>query len=236
MTHSAPAANGWKVALAASVAALTLSGSVFAQNKPAPAASSAAASEAGAEDRLMGALATREMDSLLNYYFEKHKVPSEKQAAVRSIAAWRELANPNTPPARRRALIADGVKGVDNFLAVAKDTEQLMNRAALIVEYGMKGQINQIEYFGESAARQTELNEAAEAVMKILDKTVEECEAQQNQALAGQVRPNAALMQKWQTLDAGCRRRSGRRRSARTGWRCRWTRRTRVGRRRRRRR
>lgn len=209
--------KGWKLILPASLAALALSAGICSNSahgqaaplinptgtpRTAPAGGTGAVSaDTAAEDRLMGTLASREMDSLLTYYFEKHHITPERQDVVKSIVAWREMGNANLPAARRRQLISAGIKGLANFLNSTKDTEALMNRAGQLIEYGMKGQINQIEYFGPSATLQTELNDSAEAVMKMLDKAIEECEAQENQVLVGQTRPSPALLQKWQTLD-----------------------------------
>jgi hypothetical protein len=141
------------------------------------------------------------MDSLLDYYFKKHNVSADRQATIKSGSAWRELNSPNVPPARRRQLLQDGIKGIRTFLDSTKDTELLMTRAGQLIEFAMKPQINQIEYFGEAPKTQAELNDAAEAVMKLLDKTVEECEAQAAKVLVGQTRPNPQVMAKWQALD-----------------------------------
>jgi hypothetical protein len=212
-------AKRWKLALPSTLAAMALAGGAFSRpalaqpiplvnptGAPTGAAGSRAnastgSAETAAEDRLMGTLASREMDSLLNYYFEKHHITPERQDVVKSIVAWREMGNPNLPLARRRQLIAAGIKGLSNFLNATRDTETLMTRAGQLIEYGMKGQINQIEYFGGSSTLQAELNESAEAVVKMLDKAIEECEAQENQLLVGQTRPSPALLQKWQALD-----------------------------------
>jgi hypothetical protein len=170
----------------------------------APARAPAGANSASAdvlEDKLMAALASREMDGLLDYYFKRHNVPADKQAAIKGIVALRQMSDPNIPPGRKRTLLKEAVKGVDTFIASTKDTEALLSRAFLFIEHGMKGQINQIEYFGESPARQAELNEAADAVVRLLDKAIEECEAQQNKLLAGQTRPTDALLKQWQVLE-----------------------------------
>ncbi|MDB5321122.1 MAG: hypothetical protein JWN40_2753 [Phycisphaerales bacterium] len=205
------ALRSWKLSIAASLAAMSLSGLAHAQVKNAPPARPAApgapvaaatvSPEAALEDKLMGSLAAREMDSLLEYYFKKHNIPPERQAGVKSIVAWRELSNPKMTVGRRRQLLQDGVRGVKTFLDSMRDTEMLMTRAAQLIEYGMKDAINQIEYYGETPSDQAELNESAEAVIKILDKTIAECEAQEGQVLAGQTRPSQALLTKWQTLD-----------------------------------
>jgi hypothetical protein len=167
----------------------------------APVAVRAASPGAALEDQRRGALAAREMDGLLEYYFKKHNIPPERQAGVKSIVAWRELSNPKITVGRRRQLLQDGVRGVKTFLDSTRDTEMLMTRAAQLIEYGMKNEVNQIEYFGENPTRQAELNESAEAVIKILDKVIAECEAQEGQVLVGQTRPSPALLTKWQTLD-----------------------------------
>jgi hypothetical protein len=201
------ARTSWKLAVAVSLTmASSFTGPAWAQNRGTGGAAAASASSAGAadkalEDKLLGALAGREMDSLLDYYFKKNNVPADRQATIRSIAAWREMNNPNLPAARRRQLLQDGIKGIRAFVQSTKDTELLMMRAGQLIEFGMKGQINQIEYFGESPKAQAELNEAAEAVMKLLDRTIEECEAQAAAAVAGQTRPNPQVMAKWQALD-----------------------------------
>jgi hypothetical protein len=218
MTFLQTGPKRWKLAVPATLAAMVLSAgvcSLSARGQATPlvnptgapraaaaaGATGAATSETAAEDRLMGSLASREMDSLLEYYFKKHNISPERQDVVKSIVAWREMGNPNLPPARRRQLIVAGIKGLNNFLRATNDTEALMNRAGQLIEYGMKGQINQIEYFGPSATLQAELNDSAEAVVKLLDKAIEECEAQENQVLVGQTRPSPALLKKWQTLD-----------------------------------
>jgi len=157
--------------------------------------------EAGLDDKVMSSLASREMDGLLEYYFKKNNVPADKQAAVKSIVAWRELANPKLPNARRRQLLQDGIRGIKAFIDSTRDTEALANRAAQLIDYGMSNEITTIEYFGETPAAQAELNDAAEAVMKLLDKTIAECEAQQTQVLAGQTRSSPALLAKWQALE-----------------------------------
>jgi hypothetical protein len=204
--------SAWRLPpVAASLVAMSLSGIALAQGTRAPAANKPAAGapvsaapvspEAALEDKLMGSLAAREMDGLLDYYFKKHNIAPERQAGVKSIVAWRELSNPKITVGRRRQLLQDGVRGVKTFLDSTRDTEMLMTRAAQLIEYGMKNEINQIEYFGETPARQAELNESSEAVIKILDKAIAECEAQEAQVLAGQTRPSPQLLQKWQTLD-----------------------------------
>jgi hypothetical protein len=211
--NQSPSLSGWKVALAAAVAAssLSLGGVAVAQQGRTPGAGGAGAAGRGGagasagssemEDRLMGAMASREMTGLLDHYFQKNNVSAERQATVKSIVAWNELRKPNVPAGRRRQLILDGVRGVQQFINQTTDTELLMRRANELIEYGMKSQVNQIEYFGETPARQAELNGSAEAVIKIFDKTIAEAEAQQNQTLAGQTRPTPQVMQKWQTLD-----------------------------------
>src|SRR5436305_6668026 len=106
--------KGWKLILPASLAALALCAgicSTSAQGQAAPlinptgtprtapaggtGSTGAVSAETAAEDRLMGSLASREMDSLLNYYFEKHHITPERQDVVKSIVAWREMGNPN---------------------------------------------------------------------------------------------------------------------------------------------
>ena len=180
MNGSASVPGGWKGLAAASVVAISISNAALAQSRvPAPRSAGGApvaSAESAMEDKLMGAMAAREMDGLLDYYFKKHNVPAEKQAGVKSVAAWRELANPKISVARRKQLLQDGVRGVKTFLESTRDTEMLMTRAAQLIEYGMKNEINQIEYFGETPVRQSELNGSAEAVIQILDKTIAECE------------------------------------------------------------
>src|SRR5207253_4024047 len=122
----------WRVTVAASLVAGALAGSAGAQNRAAASGSAGAvdgAADKATEDKLVSALASREMDGLLDYYFKKHNVPADRQAAIRSLSAWRELNNPNLPAARRRQLLLEGVKGIKNFIASTKDTELLMTRA-----------------------------------------------------------------------------------------------------------
>src|SRR5205823_4866569 len=125
----------WKLSV---TGLLALSGMALGQVKPAGggapvAGGSAASPEAALEDKVMGSLAAREMDGLLEYYFKKHNVPAEKQAAVKSIVAWRELSNPKLPGSRRRTLLQDGIRGIKTFLDSTRDTEALMNRAAQLI-------------------------------------------------------------------------------------------------------
>src|SRR5687768_3999096 len=170
----------------ARLVALALLIPIAVQAQPQARAQPAAKAASGdpLEDKLMAALATREMDGLLEYYFQKNNVPAEKRSAIKGIVALRQMNDPNVSPARRRALLKDAIKGVDQFVATTKDTEALLTRAIQFFEGGMKDQIGQIEYFGESPARQAELNDAAEAVDKLLDKVISECAAQQDKLMA----------------------------------------------------
>ena len=196
--ESARCAMRWMIAAAVSVGL----GAASARAQPATARGGAGAAGTGAlDDRLMGVLVSREMDTLLNHYFERNSVPADKQAAIKGMQAIKKLADANLPAAQRRQLFNAGIKGVNSFVAGVKDTESLINVAGIFIEYGMKGQINQIEYFGETPARQAELNEAAEGVVRILDAAIKECEEQSAAVLAGQTRPNQALLDKWQALE-----------------------------------
>ncbi len=138
---------------------LALSGLALGQVKTVPAggpvgAASAATPEAALEEKVMGSLAAREMDGLLEYYFKKHNVPADKQAAVKSIVAWRELSNPKLPASRRRALLQDGIRGIKTFLDSTRDTEALMNRAAQLIEFdaGAAGGIERRRRGGDEGA------------------------------------------------------------------------------------
>jgi hypothetical protein len=88
------ALRSWKLSIAASLAAMSLSGLAIAQVKTAPPARPAApgapvaaatvSPEAALEDKLMGSLAAREMDSLLEYYFKKHNIPPLRGVSCRT--------------------------------------------------------------------------------------------------------------------------------------------------------
>jgi len=141
------------------------------------------------------------MDGLLEYYFKKNNVPAEKQAAVKSIVAWRELSNSKLPNARRRALFAGRDRGIKAFMDSTRDTEALANRAAQCDRLRDDQRDHPDRIFRRDAGAAAELNDAAEAVMKLLDKTIAECDAQQAQVLAGQTRPSPGLLAKWQALE-----------------------------------
>src|SRR4051812_26222868 len=94
--------KSWKLAAAVSAMALlgpALANMAMAQSRVTPlinptgtpkpaapagavAADAAASSETAVEDKLMGQLASREMDSLLTYYFQKHSIAPERQDVI----------------------------------------------------------------------------------------------------------------------------------------------------------
>src|SRR5436190_20841309 len=100
--ENSSARRSWSLRLACAVAlAAASAGSSFAQVKtPAPAAASASAGAAAAaavspeqqlEDKLMSSMASREMTSLLEYYFKANNIAPERQTNVKSIVAWNQL-------------------------------------------------------------------------------------------------------------------------------------------------
>lgn len=173
------------------------------QQSPARAPAQQADASDLTDSRLMGELANRGLDSLLDRYFELHHIPDAQQKAIRSLGALRDLNDPtkkltNAERERRVKQVVDGLK---TTLPGIKDPVQLASYANALMQAGVIRDANLLEYWGENPATQQRLRPVAEAVYQMLGQTAKEAEAQAA-ALSKQLSAgNNLVAPRWEQMD-----------------------------------
>ncbi len=156
------------------------------------------------DDRLMTELAGRGMESLLVRLFEVNKVSPERQDAIRSYIASRELLDGKTKLTygQKQELVHKIVNGIKASLESQKDPQMLMQLAAALIENGTDADVNKLEYWGENPRTQAELRPVAEAVVNILDKCAVEASAEADRiANTFGNAPSKSQVDAWQQMD-----------------------------------
>jgi hypothetical protein len=215
--HQQPACRSGFLAVV--IGAVTVAAPVVAQPRqtapPAARAGAAAANTANVaakpplddldDNRLMGELANRGMNGLLDYYFQKNNVPVQKQQEIRVLIALQHLDGPEFArknAAERKAEIDDIVRGINAILPQINDTERLQRYAASLIRYGTLRQVNILAYWGESPKTQAALNPIAETVDKVLERAIAEAQKKANAILAlNGGNPNPGQMAQWEKVD-----------------------------------
>ncbi len=158
------------------------------------------------ENRVQAELATRGLNTLLDYSFEQAKTPEEQRAGVRTLAALRQLSDPNAnlSPKQRQDVIAQVTKGIEAALPTLKDAKILMQQAGVLITEGINPDLNTLEYWGENPRLQASLRPLAETVQKIYEKAAIEAEEESNKVaerLGNVSGPALAAMEKrWEEL------------------------------------
>lgn len=145
------------------------------------------------EEALMGELAIRGLDPLLERAFQVNNVPEAQRQSQRSIIAMSRLTDPNSKltPAQRQQMIADAVRGVDRSLATMNDPNVLMRQAYVLISQAAERDVNTLEYWGNSAKTQASLRPVMQAVAKILDRCIERAKALSAEAANKITAPNS---------------------------------------------
>lgn len=182
------------------------------QQQPGPARSANAPAPRGGgggladlnDDALISELAARGLDTLLDRAFDQNNVPQERRAGVRAFGALRELTDKAKPPTaeRRLALINQVVAGARVVLPNLKDPSKLMEYASLLLAEGVMREVNLLEYWGDNPTTQARLRPVMETVAAMLDRAVEEAEAQKAQVEKRMNNPNdRAQAEQWMKLE-----------------------------------
>lgn len=184
--------------LAVAGCAQPLLGQARAPAKPAPAAPAPAVRPAVpvvpgldgmSEKAVMGELAGRGLNSLLNRLFEERKVPDAERNSIRSLSALRELANApdNMPDARRVSLLKSSVEGLKSLKSSLSDPNEMSTLALALVQRGIEPDANILDYWGDDSVRQARVGPAAEIARELIERASVGFRAQAT-ALEGQLR------------------------------------------------
>jgi tetratricopeptide (TPR) repeat protein len=187
--------RNWQThALLSSVIAIA-SGSLLAKSNNAAAPAAAAAPDAPetlanlGDKRLMSELADRGLDSLLDRYFDLHKIPEAQQKAIRSTEGMRDLNNPKLSNGQKEKKVKQIVEGITTTLPNINDPFTLETDAGLLLLYGVTRPANLLEYWGENPATAAQLRPTAQAVYDMLGKA-SKAASDQAGVLAGQINNN----------------------------------------------
>jgi len=153
--------------------------------------------------RLMNELADRNLNSLLDRYFETHNVPTAQRDALKAMQALRQLsADPKISNAEKTAKIKQIVAGIDVALPSLHDPVSLAKDAATLLDLGVTRDVNLLEYWGDNPATQARLKPVAQAVYKMLGQAAKDAQARAD-ALASKITPSnqETLGAQWDQLD-----------------------------------
>ena len=125
------------------------------------------------DDRLLGDLASRNLETLLQRAFEQDDVPAEQRQALLVRVALSRLADPaaKLSEAERNALVRRVATEIDAVLPGVDDPRLLMEQASVLIQQGVQSDVQRLEYWGPSEAVQARLRPVVETVMRLLDKT-----------------------------------------------------------------
>jgi hypothetical protein len=123
------------------------------------------------DDPVYTELSRRNLNSLLDYVFEKNNIPESKQKAIRAGGALARLQNDSDLSlADRRKLVAEFVNALPTLLPEINDPAALLLNANLLIQHGILTDQRLLEYFGPNSTIMARLNPVAEAAQSILLK------------------------------------------------------------------
>ena len=199
MSTPRPTAAKNRILKLASIGALSL---MLAGRSHAQTAGSETLTSIG-DARLMNELADRNLNSLLDRYFETHNVPTAQRDALKAMQALRQLsADPKISNAEKTAKIKQIVLGIDGVLLSLHDPVSLAKDAATLLDLGVMRDVNLLEYWGDNPATQARLKPVAMAVYKMLGQAAKDAQARAD-ALASKITPSnqETLGAQWDQLD-----------------------------------
>ena len=152
----------------------------------APAAGQDVGLDALPEDRLLGELAGRNLDALLNQAFDALDVPREQRQAYTVSVALARLAQQGDalPPEARRQAVANVVDNIGGVLPTIDDPQLLVEQASTLVFQGMAGDVSDLELWGNNPQLQARLKPVAEAAIAVIDRALELTETRLEQTEA----------------------------------------------------
>jgi hypothetical protein len=154
------------------------------------------------DDALLGELASRGLDDLLNRAFEMDQVPPNRQAALLSMAKLQGLADPKIDPAQREQMLQDICGSIDQILPnLPADPALLVKDGRIIAEQGVDPNTGIVEYWGNSEAEKARLHPIADAAVKIFSRADDLATAQANDLANRLNGPDDKLAAQWQTAN-----------------------------------
>lgn len=190
----------WPLALAA--AAWLSSAAMAVPPRPAPRAQGLD----GLDDSALAAeLSGRGINNLLDYYFKANRVSQEQQGLIRTLGAFNDLRGPaadKIPYGEKVRRVRQVADGIDSILPTLRDPNDMMKMAAMLIQYGVNSDVNNIEYWGDDPVTRQNLLPLATAVVKLLGAASVAAQ-QQADALSAKLTgavndPNA---DRWEKLD-----------------------------------
>ncbi len=123
------------------------------------------------DDVLLGELSQRELNSLLERYFDVKNVPKDQRDAIRAIGAVRLLTSPTSKltAVQREQVIRDAVRGINAAAPQLNNPRQLMAIASALIGE-MERDVNILEYWGPMTGTQARLLPTARATITVLDR------------------------------------------------------------------
>lgn len=154
----------------------------FAFSAVAPEAGQGKGLDSLSDDRLLGELAQRGLDSLLERAFEVNKVPGEQRQATRALLAMREMRNPASglTAQQREELVARVVAGMDRAMESQRDPKILIDNAEQLRTAEVVRLQRSLEYLGDTMATRARLLPVARTVSKMLARAAELARNQAN--------------------------------------------------------
>lgn len=131
--------------------------------------------DALSDDAVMTELANRGLDQLLQRVFEQNNVPQSEREGRMTLIALRRLSDPEArlSETERERLVREIVTGIEAALPKLNDPRLLLQQASVLIQQGIEGNINTLEFWGENPRLQATLRPIADTTRKILDRTIE---------------------------------------------------------------
>jgi hypothetical protein len=137
------------------------------------------------DDKLLGELAARQLNGLLEYVFDKKQISGDQRQAYLAAATMEIIASkPNLSAREREEAMAIVSSSIDRILATVRNEEELANLAARLVDIGTRNDVNLLEYWGEDPRVQSRLRPITEAIAKVYARAIAAAEARVEQITA----------------------------------------------------
>jgi hypothetical protein len=124
------------------------------------------------DDALLTELGSRGMTTLLNRAFDVNNVPVAARQGELALIAISQLNDPSNKltSAQKRTLVAEAVGGIQQALPSLTDPKALMKAATVLINESVEKDVNTLEYWGDNAKTQSQLQPVVQAVIKMLDR------------------------------------------------------------------
>jgi hypothetical protein len=177
-TRSGHTSRKLAILAAATLTVTQLSSPLFGQARPpaaAPAGAPAVAAVPGldglSDKTVMGELAGRDLNSLLNRLFDEKKIPEAERTSIRSLQAIKKLGSAgDLTEVGRVSLLKASVEGLNSLKATFRDPKEMSDMAITLVSRGIEPDVNILDYWGDDSVRQARVGPAADLAVELIDK------------------------------------------------------------------